>query len=206
MKKIDVLFKQLFLSKCDNKGEMANRSTYYDILRVSRDAEMEVIHASYRTLMATLKKHPDLGGDVREAALINEAYEVLSDPAKRAVYDAGIGLTTVSSRAGNKPPAERRRASRKRLDTAVSFSVNHDTRWHSARVVDISILGMRLKSHLALAVGEHMVIVPPNLAASAIHGTVKWARMFHPSVFERVYEAGIEFSDQIADIEQRFEI
>lgn len=175
-------------------------------MRVSRDAETEVIHAAYRTLMATLKKHPDLGGDIREAALINEAYEVLSDPQKRAVYDAGTTGAPVSARSGNMPPIERRRVPRKNIDATISFCSNHDTKWHPARVVDISVLGVRLKSHTALAAGEHLVIAPPNLAAVAIHGQVKWARMFHPSIFERIYEAGIEFSDQITDIEQRFEI
>jgi curved DNA-binding protein CbpA len=31
--------------------------------------------------------HPDQGGDSRKAQLINEAYEVLRDPAKRRRYD-----------------------------------------------------------------------------------------------------------------------
>jgi len=37
--------------------------------------------------MLRLDKHPDRGGDIQEAQTINEAYEILRDPAKRAVYD-----------------------------------------------------------------------------------------------------------------------
>lgn len=37
--------------------------------------------------MLRLGKHPDQGGDLTEAQAINEAYEVLSDPAKRVEYD-----------------------------------------------------------------------------------------------------------------------
>lgn len=64
-----------------------NRRNYYRILHVQRDAPTEVIKSSYRTLMQRLKMHPDLGGNPGDAALINEAYGVLSDPAKRAAYD-----------------------------------------------------------------------------------------------------------------------
>ncbi len=67
-----------------------NRRNYYRILHVQPEAPLEVIKASYRTLMSTLRQHPDLGGDHRAAQLLNEAYEVLSDPARRAAYDEAL--------------------------------------------------------------------------------------------------------------------
>ncbi len=66
---------------------MENRRNYYRILHVQRDAPQEIIRISYRTLMQTLRMHPDLGGDHGNASLINEAYAVLSNPQKRAAYD-----------------------------------------------------------------------------------------------------------------------
>lgn len=66
---------------------MENRRNYYRILHVQPDAPTEVIRASYRTLMQRLRMHPDLGGDHWNAALINEAYGVLTDPGQRAAYD-----------------------------------------------------------------------------------------------------------------------
>jgi curved DNA-binding protein CbpA len=66
---------------------MKNRRNYYRILQVQPDAPPEIIHASYRTLMLELKRHPDLGGSSDEAALLNEAYEVLRDSQRRAAYD-----------------------------------------------------------------------------------------------------------------------
>ena len=66
---------------------MKNKRNYYRILHVQPDAPGEIIKSSYRTLMHRLRHHPDLGGDHGSAAIINEAYRVISDPRKRAEYD-----------------------------------------------------------------------------------------------------------------------
>jgi curved DNA-binding protein CbpA len=66
---------------------MKNRRNYYRILKVQPDAPVEIIRASYRTLMRELKLHPDLGGSTYDASLLNEAYETLSNSARRAAYD-----------------------------------------------------------------------------------------------------------------------
>ncbi len=63
---------------------------YYKILGVSKDATKEEIKRAYRKLAK--KYHPDLNPDNREEAEekfkeISEAYEVLMDDEKRAIYD-----------------------------------------------------------------------------------------------------------------------
>ena len=66
---------------------------YYDILQVNPRAEKEVIDAAYRKLAA--KYHPDVSQESDAAERmkrINTAYEVLSNPAKRAAYDASRGM------------------------------------------------------------------------------------------------------------------
>ena len=67
---------------------MKNRRNYYRILHIQPDAPLDIIKASYRTQMQKLKMHPDLGGDEWDASVLNEAYQVLSNPKKRAAYDA----------------------------------------------------------------------------------------------------------------------
>src|SRR5580700_9854830 len=62
---------------------------YYDILGVAPDASGEEIKRAYRALAR--QHHPDVSADKSVAEHrfkeINEAYEVLSDPNKRAQYD-----------------------------------------------------------------------------------------------------------------------
>ncbi|MBV8157565.1 MAG: J domain-containing protein, partial [Dyella sp.] len=66
--------------------------THYDNLKVSRDAPSEVIRAAYKSL--SQKYHPDRHADSEQAnrimRLLNVAYEVLSDPVKRAEHDQWI--------------------------------------------------------------------------------------------------------------------
>jgi len=61
---------------------------YYAILQVDPRAEPEVIEAAYRRL--SRKYHPDVNGRPgagQRMAELNEAFEVLSDPGRRAAYD-----------------------------------------------------------------------------------------------------------------------
>ena len=68
----------------------ALQESYYDILQIQKSSSDSEIKKAYRKL--AIKWHPDKNPDkLQEAAkmfqAIGEAYDVLSDPEKRAIYD-----------------------------------------------------------------------------------------------------------------------
>ncbi|WP_420628365.1 J domain-containing protein [Candidatus Leptofilum sp.] len=82
---------------------------YYRILQVYPEAESEVITAAYKRLMR--KYHPDLllpelrddPETLQKAKDINEAYEILSSPAKRTIYDRKLKQKEQAQRAASSP-------------------------------------------------------------------------------------------------------
>jgi hypothetical protein len=61
---------------------------YYEFLQISPHADQDTIHRVYRFLAARF--HPDNpdSGDANKFAMLTAAYEVLSDPERRAEFDA----------------------------------------------------------------------------------------------------------------------
>ena len=66
---------------------------YYEVLQINRNADTETIHRVYRFMAARF--HPDnpKSGDIERFLQLRAAYEVLSDPARRAVYDESRVVT-----------------------------------------------------------------------------------------------------------------
>jgi hypothetical protein len=83
--------------------------THYDNLKVAQNAPVEVIKAAYKALAQ--KHHPDRNpgeGSERVMKVLNESWDVLSDPVQRAAHDAWIAeqlaSTPLQSVQGEPPP------------------------------------------------------------------------------------------------------
>jgi len=71
----------------------AQGPTHYQVLQVDPAADPEVIDAAFRRL--AIKYHPDTSTDPQASERMRqllEAKSVLSDPAKRRLYDRSIGI------------------------------------------------------------------------------------------------------------------
>jgi curved DNA-binding protein len=61
---------------------------YYSSLGLKRGASGDDIKKAYRSM--AMKHHPDRGGDEKKFKEISAAYDVLSDPQKKQMYDMGM--------------------------------------------------------------------------------------------------------------------
>ena len=66
---------------------MDSKIDYYKVLEVNKQSSLEEIKKAYKKL--AVKHHPYKGGNPEHFKNISEAYQVLSNPEKRRVYDNG---------------------------------------------------------------------------------------------------------------------
>lgn len=105
---------------------------YYALLRISRAASETEIKIAFRRLAILLhpdkNPHPEAPQAFQE---LNEAYEILGDPIKRALYDQMLGNTgeTVSIVATHRDPAYRKKQAAGYKPSKPEPSAGHVAMW-----------------------------------------------------------------------------
>ena len=101
----------------------------YELLQVSENADQEIIQAAYRRLV--LRYHPDRSSEPNAAEMtqrLNDAYSILSDPARKAQYDRERRGRASSSSSGTGQTSSRTSQSRPSSGTGQASSRTYQIR------------------------------------------------------------------------------
>jgi hypothetical protein len=101
----------LIVQRATNRGEQGRRlaakavkKDHYSVLGVTPASEDVVIRAAYHALMRRYHPDADPSDEAAERSrVINEAYAVLRDPAKRTRYDESLGSRDLKFEPGSRP-------------------------------------------------------------------------------------------------------
>lgn len=184
---------------------MAPSQDYYQLLQVSPKADPAIIKAAYYTQLRVLKKHPDLGGTHEESTLLNEAYEILSDPSRRREYDKQFfkGLSSLASAPEPNPfvpERELRRATRVVFQNRFQLRVVKGASlgllkgdWVSAQFCDISLTGACFRSLKPFKKGDAVELDISDNPAVKPTAKICWVRSIPQRFGLPIYEGGLEF-------------
>ena len=124
---------------------------YYAVLGLGRDATTEEVKAVYRQLARTF--HPDANVEAAKAEdfaaaerfkKITEAYTVLSDPEKRALYDRYGESWRQAEKKGRRSPARSRARSAPTSKPRRKRRRQDDLLEHTERRLGVSVAGIEL--------------------------------------------------------------
>lgn len=155
---------------------MHGKQTLYDILDLPRDSDATAIALAHKRVRSEMERESS-APDPRRSALVHEAYEVLSDPQRRAAYDAslrsdhfmslpqraaarprwavGIAAGIVAALAAayftlHRPPSPGGARSTEEILSTASFSVGI--------VHSIDVTGRNVPAGLAVAIAEGVMV------------------------------------------------
>lgn len=170
---------------------------YYQVLQISPKADPAIVKAAYYTHLRTLKKHPDLGGSHEEATILNEAYEVLSDPQRRREYDKKFYRGLVSPASAPEPnpfsPAtEMRRTIRAVFQNPFRFRKKRGE-WVSAQFRDISWEGACFRTLAKFEKGDAIEIDISDNPILKPTAKICWVRLLPQRFGLPFYEGGLTF-------------
>lgn len=134
---------------------------HYQILRLDRRASPQRVKHAYRRLAQENHpdKHPGRGDAAAVMSRINEAYAVLSDPARRAAYDASLQPQA-------EPAAARARAAALAMQDRFGWSG-----WLLLAIACLAVLTVGYVAQKLLAPARPVFVAPATLPVTAVDNT-----------------------------------
>jgi hypothetical protein len=113
----------------------------YDVLGVKTDATLAEIKKEYKKLAA--KTHPDVAGEVMTPLFLSvqDAYETLVVPAKRAAYDREIGLASAAPPQQPKP-AQPQATPEQVAEQSAGYQAENRLRWLKIGLITAGLAGL----------------------------------------------------------------
>jgi hypothetical protein len=134
----------------------------YRVLGVSRRATDHEIKSAYRKLARTY--HPDVSSSPDASSRfvkISEAYRVLSDPEKRALYDQGVPLSTQTTFYANR--AAEVAAYQRKFDKVIDEMIAQERQETAARSQAVTLVVTLFVSAFLVTLAKPLIIEHFNL-------------------------------------------
>jgi hypothetical protein len=159
--------------------------TYYDLLAVPADADLDTIRASYRRLSRNY--HPDVAGDAGTAMMqrLNEAWDTLRDTDRRHEYNLSFTTDTTGTE-----PTSYTAADTETADEAYEVPASFNARrfWTITRGIAVAVMVVAtvffivsiqgftgdLEGHAPLRAFAIPSLLIFGLITLATHGTTRW--------------------------------
>lgn len=181
--------------------EHSSYPNYYAVLGIEPQANRQEIRQQYLRLMQQARKHPDLGGEHADAALLNEAYMVLRDAQRRVVYDRIylrqlLGRGTHTEAVAQTPlPAHDERRALVRIPYFGAILVEQPPqRAIGGRCRELSARGCSFETLRELSVGDTISVIFHADPGMTLTGQVRWRQMIPQRFGPALYAGGIEFT------------
>ncbi len=134
---------------------MKTSTNYYQILGVAPWASEQTLRDSYRRLCRDY--HPDTTTLEREVALekfllLNEAYETLTHPVKRARYDRQLGVLAAPGSSERSGSSGHRKGDKGSSRKSMPPDVLQDRPLSTTEIFSLSILGLAFVSSITVLV------------------------------------------------------
>ncbi|XWS35623.1 hypothetical protein CRYUN_Cryun20dG0013000 [Craigia yunnanensis] len=164
----------------------SDNTKYYEVLGVSKSASQDELKKAYRK--AAIKNHPDKGGDPEKFKELAQAYEVLSDPEKREIFESFFGGGAFGGGGSS-----RGRRQKRGEDVVHSLKVSLEDLYNgTTKKLSLSrnALCGKCKGSLSMSLFRKLLIFPPPLSPISAKNLFEWCDYLLFTCILKIFKKG----------------